>query len=78
MIESQFAPDRWRRLEELFQASVDIPEGERDAFLREECGTDDQLRLEVENLLASDLEESPLIGSIVDNATNSLLIDEEA
>jgi hypothetical protein len=77
MIAPQFAPERWRRLEELFQASVDIPEEQRDSFLREECGSDDQLRLEVENLLANDIEESPLIGSIVDNATNSLLIDED-
>jgi serine/threonine-protein kinase len=68
-----FSPDRWRRIEEIFQASLEVTEDKRDAFLRERCKGDDQLRLEVENLLANDYEESPLIGSIVDDATNSLL-----
>lgn len=65
--------DRWRQIEDLYRASLDIPEDERDAFLRAKCGADDQLRMEVERLLADDVEESPLIASIVDNATSGLL-----
>jgi hypothetical protein len=65
--------DRWRRIEELFHAAVDLPEPERDAFLSESCGPDLQLRSEVESLLASDYGDSPLITGIVDDAAYGLL-----
>ena len=65
--------DRWRRIEELFHAAVDLPDRQRDAFLSENCGPDLQLRSEVESLLASDYGDSPLITGIVDEAANGLL-----
>lgn len=68
-----FVPERWRRIEELFQASVELPETQRSNFLLEECGSDDALRAEVESLLANDDQESPLIAGIVDDVTASLL-----
>jgi hypothetical protein len=43
---------RWQRIEELFQASVDLPSDQREAFLNEMCGDDRQLREEVESLLS--------------------------
>jgi tetratricopeptide (TPR) repeat protein/tRNA A-37 threonylcarbamoyl transferase component Bud32 len=46
-------PDRWRRLEELFQAAADRNPSERAAFLAEACGADPALRKEVESLLES-------------------------
>jgi len=70
-------PDRWRRIEELFHVSSEMPEPQRRAFLREACGNDEQLRRELETLLAIDDHESLLIAGIVDDATNSLLLDEE-
>ena len=36
-------PGRWRRLEDLFHAALERPEGDRRAFL-ETCGADDDLR----------------------------------
>jgi hypothetical protein len=71
-----FAPERWRRVEELFQAAVEIPEAQRDAFLRGVCEADDSLRVEVESLLANDYQESPLITYIVDDATAHMLDDD--
>lgn len=65
--------DRWRRIEDLFRASSEIPEEQRDVFLREACGADDKLRGEVESLLANDVEESPLIAGIIDDATADML-----
>ncbi len=48
------SPERWRRIEAVFQAAVDLPEHQRDQFLRAECGPDDELRAEIERLLDSD------------------------
>jgi serine/threonine-protein kinase len=41
----------WERVEALFHAALEVPERERGAFLRAECGGDDALRREVESLL---------------------------
>src|SRR5215207_1485430 len=45
---------RWGRAKALFQAAVDRPLAERAAFVAAETGDDDELRREVEALLASD------------------------
>ena len=45
---------RWERIQELFKATVDRPEGERTAYLAAACGDDAALRAEVEALLIHD------------------------
>jgi Tol biopolymer transport system component len=45
-------PERWRRIEALFHAALSRPESARAAFLLAECGADEDLRHEVESLLA--------------------------
>jgi len=45
-------PRRWRRVEELFHAALELEDGRRSAFLAESCAGDERLRLEVERLLA--------------------------
>ena len=42
----------WSRLKTTFHAAVDLPAGEREAFLDQACGDDDVLRREVASLLA--------------------------
>ena len=44
---------RWRRIKELFEAARGLPEGERPVFVKDACGEDDDLRMEVESLLTS-------------------------
>ena len=46
--------ERWPRVKALFQAAVERPIEERDAFLAAATGDDDALRREVESLLTSD------------------------
>ena len=46
--------DRWPRVKALFQAAVERPAAERDAFLAAATGDDEELRREVESLLRSD------------------------
>jgi len=45
-------PERFRRVDELFHSVLQRPAGERSGFLREVCGADEELRREVESLLA--------------------------
>ena len=47
-------PERWRKIDELFQAAIDQPAEQRQAFLDEACADDAELRGEVEALLGSD------------------------
>ena len=46
--------DRWQRVKALFQAAVERPPEERASFLAAAVGDDDQLRVEIESLLAAD------------------------
>ena len=45
--------DRWNHVDRLLQSALDIPAGERDAFLRNACGADRRLEDEVRSLLAA-------------------------
>lgn len=57
------APDatRWERVKELFEAAVDLAPPERANLLNNECDGDDELRHEIESLLASDNETEDFI-----------------
>jgi len=44
-------PERWRRLQELFDAAADRPPDAREAFLADACPDDEDLRRQVESLL---------------------------
>jgi len=45
--------ERWRRIEELFHAALDLEPHARPDFLEQACGSDNELRQEVESLLDS-------------------------
>lgn len=47
------SPERWQKLEELFHRAEALPGAERAAYLDRECAGDEQLRKEVEALIAS-------------------------
>ncbi|HEX4952660.1 MAG TPA: protein kinase [Thermoanaerobaculia bacterium] len=46
--------ERWRRVDGILEAVLELPAGERDAFLERTCGGDADLRREVDSLLAHD------------------------
>jgi serine/threonine-protein kinase len=46
------ASKRWARVESLYHAACERTGPEREAFLDAACGNDDELRREVESLLA--------------------------
>ena len=45
--------ERWRRIEQIYDAALQRAPGERGAFLDSACGEDEMLRREVERLLAA-------------------------
>src|SRR5207247_8335300 len=44
-------PDRWRLIEELFHAAVELPQSERGDFLEAACNGDASLRAEIQKLI---------------------------
>jgi serine/threonine protein kinase len=57
-------PERWQQIERLYHAAVKLAADQRAGFLRQECQDDDELRAEVQSLLAhqsaaADFIESP-------------------
>jgi serine/threonine protein kinase len=45
-------PERLRQIEECYHAVLELPPDERESFIRESCGEDEELRREIETLLA--------------------------
>jgi serine/threonine protein kinase len=46
-------PERWQQVKDLLDQAISFDPAERSSYLNRECGTDVQLRLEVESLLSS-------------------------
>src|SRR6185295_2942541 len=68
---------RWREVDRLFEAALDCPAGERTAFLEAACGTDPELRREVERLLAADAREAVFVDRPADEVLGLMLEDRE-
>src|SRR4051794_16944496 len=45
-------PERWRQIEEVFQTALDLEQEERARYVAKACAGDDDLKSEVEKLLA--------------------------
>ena len=65
-------PDRWKKIEELFNQAVELPLNERPTFLQRICGNDQELFLEVESLLQKDDETGAMLKTIISKAADSL------
>ncbi len=44
-------PETWRQIEAIYHAALDLPDGERQVFLAQTCGSDAALRNQIEALL---------------------------
>lgn len=53
--------DRWQQATALFEAAVERPAAERDAFVSAAAGDDEALRSEVESLLRADADDTGLL-----------------
>ncbi|HET9484818.1 MAG TPA: serine/threonine-protein kinase, partial [Xanthomonadales bacterium] len=59
---------RWQRIEALFHDALGMPATARGVFLDHECGTDTELRREVEALLRADAEGSEITDAVAGGA----------
>jgi len=55
-------PQQWGRIKELFGAALELDPTERTSFLRDACGEDENLKAEIESLLAAH-DQSDLLSS---------------
>ncbi len=63
---------RWQRIEEIFHDAIELPASQRAAFLSAACAGDDQLRREVDTLLAHDDSSGNLVEAAVNEAVEQL------
>jgi len=68
--------DRWKQVDELFEAALERRPGERAAFLDAACAGDPGLRREVEELLRSDEQPTNFIEAVVLDAAAGLAATE--
>jgi serine/threonine-protein kinase len=67
-------PERWRQIEQLYHAALEREPADRGAFLSEACQQDDELRREVESLVAQHASRE----GALDRPVADLLIDSPA
>ena len=63
---------RWQRIEEVFHRAADLAPAQRAEFLSSACIGDDELRREVESLLANDDSQDNLVEAAVSKAVDTL------
>jgi serine/threonine-protein kinase len=68
-------PDRWRKVDELFAAALEREPNERAAFLSQACGSDQDLRREVEKMLSFDERAEDFIKTNVFNIAAELITE---
>src|SRR5215470_10646188 len=75
-------PERWRQVEEIFQAALDLSPDDRDRYVLDVCANDTELRRDVESLLsqydsAGELLEQPVYGNTELNALESFVEEKD-
>lgn len=76
MVDPDAAGARWHAAQELFHRALDRPAEERGRFLDAECGGDEPLRHQVQQLLAADDEQSDFMRPPRPEEVRSLLVPE--
>ena len=66
---------RWERAQTLFHRALELPEGQRHAFVQEDCGPDVELADQVIALLEADRTTDPLLDRSIAEAASHLLED---
>jgi hypothetical protein len=54
-------PERWQQVKDIFDGAVECGPASRMAYIGEHCGGDEELRRDVESLLASDTQTGSLL-----------------
>jgi Protein kinase domain len=62
MEQQALTSEQWRQVKEIFQAAVELPAAEREAYLAGACEGDPSLRTEIESLIAAHEEPGSFLG----------------
>src|SRR5262245_54606735 len=65
-------PERWKEIDRVFAAALDRDPAERTAFLADACGDDEELRKEVESLIAHVVTDYLAVGPATEEAMRLL------
>jgi serine/threonine-protein kinase len=71
------SPERWQQVKEIFNSAINYRPEERGVFLSQACSGDENLRREVESLIASHEQSGEFIDQPAFVAAASLLADEK-
>ena len=66
-------PERWQQIDQLFEAALEVEPGDRTGLLEQKCAGDEELRREVEALLAAHEQSSSFIEEPPSTAAAELL-----
>jgi serine/threonine protein kinase/tetratricopeptide (TPR) repeat protein len=72
------SPERWQQIEEVFQAALDLPEGERAPYISASCAGDEELREQVLALVAQHDESGDFIESPAVEAVSGIRVSTDA
>ena len=67
------SPERWREIERVLDAALDLPREQRAAFLDSACGADAEIRFEVDRVLRAQDEAGDFLEDPLSNAWAALL-----
>lgn len=70
-------PERWEQIKELFHSALERAPAQRAAFLDDACAGDEEVRKEVESLIASHEKTGSFIDAPAFEATAQLLAEEK-
>src|SRR5919205_3184678 len=70
-------PERWQQVKQIFNSAINYRPEERSLFISQACSGDDQLRSEVESLIASHEESGSFIDKPAFEAAASLLANDK-
>jgi eukaryotic-like serine/threonine-protein kinase len=74
----RMTPERWQQIKELFYTALELPPGEREAFLREACGSDSVLHEELAKLFASHEQANSFIEAPALQPVSEMIADGQA
>jgi eukaryotic-like serine/threonine-protein kinase len=75
---NKMTPERWHRIRELFESALERAPDERTAFLDQACAGDEEVRKEVESLIASHEKTGSFIDAPAFEAAGQLLAEDQS
>ncbi len=70
-------PEKWKKIDQLFDEVLELSEAERETYISEKCGDDEELKNELQSLLNADSQSENFIEDSAIKVVTKQLIDNE-